>query len=458
MGDSGEAHVSEVDAFTMQLERDPLLRSTIVAVALYDRAPDWQILNDRIDRATRLSPTFREKLVASPWRLAPPRWVVDPDFDLSWHLRRVRVRESGGMAAVLTFARNAGMAAFDHDRPLWEFTLLEGLPEGRSALVMKVHHSLTDGIGGIQIATHVVDLERTPAHLGPLPDEPTAQHHGPLDALVDAASYSLRRAAGTARDVAGALPGAVVALRHPFAAAGSAASTAQSIARFVRPVLTTDSPLMTQRRLQWSYQTLDVPLDPLRQAARTIDGSINDGFLGGITGGLRRYHEHHGSPVERLRVAMPISVRTEHDPEGGNKVTLVRFEIPVGISDPVERMSIIDELCSRVRTERAIAYSNAIAGALNLLPISVTGGMLKHIDFLASNVRGFAADVYVGGARLEAFHAFGPTLGSAANITLMSYRATCHIGINTDAGAIPDPEVFVRCMREGFDEVLALAG
>ena len=96
-------------------------------------------------------------------------------------------------------------------------------------------------------------------------------------------------------------------------------------------------------------------------------------------------------------------------------------------------------------------------GALNLLPIAVTGGMLKHVDFLASNVPGFSADVYVGGARLEAFHAFGPTLGSAANVTLMSYRGTCHMGINTDTGAVPDPEVFARCMREGFDEVLALA-
>ena len=68
--------------------------------------------------------------------------------------------------------------------------------------------------------------------------------------------------------------------------------------------------------------------------------------------------------------------------------------------------------------------------------------MLKHVDFLASNVPGFDAAVYVGGARLEAFYPFGPTLGSAANVTLMSYRGTCNIGINTDAGAVPDPEVF----------------
>ncbi len=458
MNDHGEPHVSQVDAFTMQLERDPLLRSTIVAVALFDSTPDWRALNERIDRATRLTPTFREKLVSTPWRLAPPRWVVDPDFDLTWHVRRARIPESDGLPAVLSFARNAGMAAFDHDRPLWEFTLLEGLPHRRSALVMKVHHSLTDGIGGIQIAGHVIDLEREPAELGPLPAEPAAHHHGPLDALVDAASYNLRRAASAARDLARALPGAVAgSLRHPFNAASEAASTGRSIARFVRPVISTDSPIMTRRRLQWSYQTLDAPLEPLRQAARSIDGTLNDAFLGGITGGLRRYHELHGTTIDHLRVAMPISIRTEHDPEGGNKVTLMRFEIPVGISDPKERMAIIDERCSGMRTDRAIPYSNAIAGALNLLPIAVTGGMLKHVDFLASNVPGFTTDIYVGGAQLEAFYAFGPTLGSAANVTLMSYRSTCHIGINTDTGAVPDPEVFARCLREGFDEVLALA-
>jgi diacylglycerol O-acyltransferase len=81
--------------------------------------------------------------------------------------------------------------------------------------------------------------------------------------------------------------------------------------------------------------------------------------------------------------------------------------------------------------------------------------MLKHVDFLASNVPGFGDTVYVGGARLEAFYPFGPPIGSAANITLMSYRGTCHIGVNTDAGAVPDPDCFLDCVTQGFDEVVA---
>ena len=452
-----ERHLSDTDAFTMQLERDPLLRSTVVAVALLDQAPDWEVLHDRVERATRLAPTFREKLIQVPLQLAPPRWVIDADFDLSWHLRRARIPEGGGIPAVLTFARNVGMGAFDHDRPLWQITLLEGLPDNRAALVIKVHHALTDGIGGIQLATHVVDFERNGSVLGPVPELPVGRPRGPLDGVADAAIYTARRVTDSLHHLVTFAPGVVVhAVRHPVEVVTDAATTAASIARFVRPVTTTQSPVMTSRRLQWRYDVLDVPFAELHDAAHRGGGSLNDAFLAGITGGLRNYHDHHGRDVGTLRVTMPVSIREDDDPEGGNKVTLVRFEVPVGVTDPVERMQLIGARGRAARHERAIPYSNAIAATLNLLPITVTGGMLKHVDFLASNVPGFTGDVYIGGARLDAFYPFGPTLGAAVNFTLMSYGAVCNIGINTDAGAIPDPDILMDCLRRGFDEVLQI--
>ncbi len=249
-----------------------------------------------------------------------------------------------------------------------------------------------------------------------------------------------------------------VSCRDPIEATREAARTTVALARFVRPISTTLSPVMTERHLRWHYDTIDVPLAALKAAAKTIDGTVNDGFVGGVTGGLRRYHEKHGAPVETLRLTMPISIRREDDPEGGNRVTLVRFDVPVGLQDPAERMREIDRRCNELREDRAIPWSSAVAGVLNLLPSSITGGMLKHVDFLASNVPGFPDPVYVGGARMVAFYPFGPTLGSAANITLMSYRDTCHLGVNTDMGAVPDPELFVECLRDGFGEVLELAG
>lgn len=458
MPDLLQAHVRETDAFMFRMESDPLLRSTITAVIVFDREPEWDVLVDRVERATRLVPAFRAKLVSSPFGLAPPGWVLDADFELAWHLRRVDAPAPHTLDMVMEMARVAGMTAFDPARPLWEFTLVSGLADGQAALLMKVHHALTDGVGGIDLAAHVVDADRLPTDLGPMPGVPSGPTHGAAARLGDSLGFELSRWARTARSLVTAAPGATVQLvRHPVRTAASVAETASSIARFVRPVSTTMSPVMTERRLLWSFGTLDVPFAGLRAAGRSGDGTLNDAFLAGITGGLRRYHERHVSLVPSLRVAMPINTRKPEDPAGGNRITLVRFEVPVAEVDPRARMRALSRTCSAMRHESALPYSEAVAGVLNLLPISVTGGMLKHVDFLASNVPGFPVPVYIGGARVESFYAFGPTLGASANVTLMSYRGTCHVGVTTDHGAVPDPDVFLRCLAEGFDEVMATA-
>ena len=458
MSEELPSHLSDADTFTLQLERDPMLRSTIVAIATFDRTPKWAVLTDRIERASRLSPRFRMKLEPSALQLAPPRWVVDPEFDLRWHLRRARLPAHSGRDGLLEMARNTGMEAFDHDRPLWVFTLVEGLPDGRAALLMKVHHSLTDGIGGIQIAAHVIDLQREPADQGPMPDPPESAARGPLDAVAEPIGFQVGRALGTGADLARRLPGAAArAALRPVGTVGDAIDTTLAIANFVRPVLQPRSTVMTGRSLRWRYDELDVPFHELHDAARRVDCTLNDAFLSGIAGGMRRYHQHHGARVDQLRLTMPLSVRRPGEPEGGNRVTLVRFDLPVGHVNPGVRTVEIDRETHRVRADPAIPFSNLIASMLNLLPITVTGSMLKHVDLLASDVPGFRDEVFVGGARLESFHAFGPTLGSAVNFTLMSYVDTCHIGINTDQGAIPDPEVFLECLAEGFAEVTSMA-
>jgi len=456
-----EAHVRDTDVFTWRMERDPLLRSTIVAVSVFDRSPDWDVLCDRVERATRLTPTFRQRLAPSslPFGLSSPRWLFDADFDLAWHLRRVGAPAPGTLDAVLELARVIGMAAFDPARPMWEFTLVEDLADGRAALVMKVHHALTDGIGGIQLAAHVVDLERTTADLGPMPPVPTAPHHDQVDLVREALGHELRRVVDAVVGGVSGLPAtAASAVRHPVGTVSSALATARSVARFVAPVTATLSPVMVERRLAWRYGVLDLSFEALHDAARAVDGTVNDAFVAGVTGGLRRYHERHHAAVDELHMSMPISVRAADDLAAGNRVTLMRFVVPVGEADPAARMRQVDELCVGLRVEPSIPYSNTVAAVLNLLPAAVTGGMLKHVDVLASNVPGFPDAVYVGGAKVEAFYPLGPTIGSSANITLMSYDGRCCIGVNTDDGAVPDPEDFLECLRQGFDEVAAVAG
>ena len=458
-------HVRQTDAFAWNMERDPLLRSTIVAVATFDRAPDWDELLDRMERATRLSPDFRRRLVPSPLKLAPPRFVVAPDFELDWHVRRISAPPPCTLDTVLDFARTAGMAAFDPARPLWECTLVEGLADGSAAIVLKVHHSLTDGIGGIQIAQHLVDLVPGSTDLGPMPELPDgddrnrATSTGPLGDLVEALGWDLTFVAAAGLRRLGRLPtDAVRAVRHPHQAMAGALDDVRSIAAFVRPVTRTLSPLMTRRRLSWRYGIIELGTDDLKRAGHAAGGTLNDAFIGGVTGGLRRYHHQLRRPIDRLKLTMPISLRTDDDPEGGNRVTIVRFDVPVATLDPVARMRGIRTASERQRHEPALAYSEWIAGALNLMPSAVLGGMLKHVDFLASNVPGLPDTVWLAGARLDGFYAFGPTLGASANVTLMSYGDTCGVGVNVDTGAVSSPELFLDCLVAGFEEVLDAGG
>ena len=193
-------------------------------------------------------------------------------------------------------------------------------------------------------------------------------------------------------------------------------------------------------------------------AAHVAGAKHNDAFIASVTGGLRHYHERHDAQVEELRLTMPISIRKANDPIGGNRITLIRFKVPVGVADPGERMAEIHRRSDSVKADRSLPFTNAIAGALNLLPRAYIGGMLKHVDFLASNVPGIRVPLYLAGARVDSFYGFGPTIGAALNVTLMSYCDRCFVAVNIDTGAIRDPDVLMDCLRNGFDEVLAVGG
>jgi diacylglycerol O-acyltransferase / wax synthase len=280
---------------------------------------------------------------------------------------------------------------------------------------------------------------------------------------VDLARAGIARSVGRGAGlVGGGITGACSttwrALRAPRAVVSDAVETARSIARTVAPVRDTLSPVMRRRGLRRALDVVELPLADLKRAAAQADGSVNDGFLAGLAGGLRIYHERHGAMADMLRVTLPISIRRPDDPPGGNRITLIRFAVPVGEPDPAVRVREMERRCRAARDERSLPYTDAIAGTLNLLPPGVVGGMLKHVDFVASDVPGFTFPVSLAGAPLERYVAFGPTIGTAVNVTLLSYLGTCGVGVTMDSAAVSDPDRFVDCLRAGFDEVLALGG
>lgn len=459
MDNHAERFMRETDAFTWRMEGDPQLRSTIVSIAWLASAPDVDRVVERLAWATHLLPSFRMLVVEPPARLAPPRWALSPDFDLHWHLRRVEAPAPHTPDTVLELARVAATTGFDPAHPLWEFTIVENLAGGRAALLMKVHHALTDGVGGMELAPLLFDIEQRPPPRLPEPGGPRGEHLTPATLVGQSVAHQAGRLAGLVRHQVGAAPSAAVrAVRHPLRTAGDVVATAASVAKTVAPVASTLSPLMTERSLGRHLDVLTVALADLKAAAAAGEGTVNDAFLAAVTGGLARYHARYGRAVDELRVTVPISIRTEADPIGGNRITLQRFTVPVSVDDPGDRLRAVGARCRVARRERSLSHTNAIAGALNVLPAGVVGGILKHVDFVASNVPAFPWPVHLAGAEVERFVAWGPTIGAAVNVTLLSYNGRCCIGITADTAAVPHADVLTDCLAEGFEEVLDLGG
>jgi diacylglycerol O-acyltransferase / wax synthase len=239
------------------------------------------------------------------------------------------------------------------------------------------------------------------------------------------------------------------------------ARTVQSTGKLLRPARVPLSPVMTARGLSRRLDTFDLALADVMAAAHATGATLNDAFLAGLAGGMRRYHGLHGTSPAKLRVTMPINLRRADDELGNNKFTPVRFSLPIATPDAAERMHELGAIARTWRREPALPLTELIAGGLNRLPVEVTtsifGAMLKSIDFVATNVPGIPRRSFLAGAEVIREYAFAPPSGSAFSVALLSHVDHCCFGINIDTTAVPDPDVLVRCLREGFDEVLAVA-
>ncbi len=214
--------------------------------------------------------------------------------------------------------------AFDRDRPLWELTLVEGLEDGEAALIVKFHHCLSDGVGGMRMLEVIADPQREPLYLGPMPPAPPGDTPDQLAQVTGAVGAMAAQLTGLARRGAeAAIPALIRSARNPFGLARDTATMARSVHRMAAPSSGVMSPVMRDRSMTRHPAMMEISLDALKKAAKTADGTVNDAYLAVVTGGLRRYHESHGATVEYLRAVIPISLRTAQD-TGWGPLTLQR--------------------------------------------------------------------------------------------------------------------------------------
>jgi len=511
--------MSDFEALMWQLEKSPLLANTMANVTILDRPPDRRRFQATMRSAVQKVPRLHSRAVPAPGRLANPMWVDDPEFDLDHHLRWVNLGGHGTRDDLYEFVATITRQPFDRERPLWDFVIVEGLEGGRAAMVQRMHHTITDGEGGIRLSVAFLDLERTPEDTrngrgdattndpgnarpteagsgdhtadGATADGATADGATGDEATADEATTDgatgreapgeptmlgeAARALGhTVRTRSGQLVGAIGSAgnmaRHPTDAAEFARSAARQVVMPNRC-----SPLWTQRSLQRWYGTTTLDLARVKEAAHALGGSVNDFFVAGAAAGAAAYHVRHGAPVEHLRVSMPISVRhgaNKREPAdgaakadamaGGNAFSPAQTLLPTSPIDPAAQFRAVHDTLGTAKAERALGVVDGAAPVLNLLPTAAlvaTGERATaSVDFVVSNVRAAPFDLYIAGALMEANYPVGPLAGTAFNITTMSYRGQLFIGLHVDPVAVEDPAGLLADIDAAYDALFAAAG
>lgn len=448
--------MSDAEGLMWRLEKDPHLSSTFGTVMLLDQAPDFDSIRRRMERTALAIPRLRQRVLPSPAYLSPPTWVDDPDFDIDLHVRRIACPKPGTLRQVLDLASLVVADPFDRTRPLWQFTVVEGMRGGKAALIQKMHHTITDGERGVELSLQYLDFERDapePTPIDPLTAERIeATQPSPAETIRDLLAGTMRIPIGIAKQVRDLLadPAAI-----PDAST-AAAKTMRGVLSQLSDTEASRSPLWARRSLQRRVETARAPFRATKDAAKRLGGTLNTAFLTAAADAASAYHIEMGMPVESLRASMAISTRT--DDSGSNAFTLARLLVPTSDMPIAERFLAIDEATRAARESTKDAGLDTLAAVTTALPTSLITRLARQqsntIDFATSNVKGSPVPVYVAGAQLLEIYPIGPLGGVAFNLTLMSYLGSLDMALNIDTAAVESPELLAACLDRSFKKLL----
>jgi len=466
--------MTDVEALMWRLEKDRHLSSTFANVMILDRAPDLALLRDRMNRATAVAPRLRQVVRAAPGGFGSPTWADDPDFDVRWHVRHLALPQPGTMRQLQDLVALVASDPFDRARPLWQFTVVDGLLDGRAALIQKLHHTFADGVASIALAMHIFDLERSPANR-PQPDA-DGDLDGDRDARRSTAATNERETTSSDKPDDGDPIAALLSelARVPLAmlrdvrdrVADQSMAPREQAAEMLRALAaelgdsdSARSPLWTSRSLRRRMEVLDAPLDEMRLACTALGGTLNAGFVTVVAHAAGRYHDTLGAPIESLRASMAVSTRTLDS--GANAFALARLLVPTAAMPLSERFAAITESLAVVRERDHRTGFETLARLAGLVPTSLLTRIARSqgqsVDVATSNVRGPEVPLFVAGSKVLALHPLGPLGGAAINVTLIGHDRRFDMGVHIDEAAVADPALLLKCLRESVSELCASA-
>ena len=441
--------MSGSDALLWSISADPVMRPTIVALMVLDGRPDWAEVRARVTEMTETVPRLRSCAVSRPLGRGRPQFVKDENFALDMHLRHIRLPEHGTLRDVFDMAQAMATSGFDSALPLWEAVLVEEPDADRSVLVMKVHHALIDGVGGLAVLARLFDPigqgSRAGVEAGPTAEAPEPRpRHCALD-----------RVPGLACAVH-SVGGALEMVMHPMRSVGRVAAVGGSVGRLMAPARRPMSPIMTGRSFRRHVEILDLDLRIIKRAARAWEGTLNDVFVTSVVRGLTLYHAQHGVTARGFRVLMPVSVRDSADREAGNHFVPARFVIPVH-SDISDSVAEVRRSAEQWKHAPGLAVSDVLATGLSALPAGLSrnlwSSMLMGDDLCITNIPGPPLQTYLAGVAVEGIYAVTPPSGAALSVSFVSTAERACVTITTDTAAVHDSPKLAGCIEDGFSEV-----
>ena len=423
--------------------------------------PSYEEVLEGIESRLHLVPRYRQKLAFPRLQAGRPVWVDDPTFNLEYHVRHTALPQPGELDQLRLLAGRIYSQRLDRSKPLWETWLVQGLADGRFALITKTHHSMIDGIAGVDLASVLFDTTPVPREVEP---EPWTPHPQPTAAeliadgvkdFVQAPLSAAGRALGAIQD-----PGrAVHGVREAAEGLGEVAWANLNPA----PRTPLNVPIGPHRRVRWASSRLE----DYKRVKNSLGGTVNDVVLAVMAGALRRWLRSRGVDTKgvELRALVPVSIRTEDERDKlGNRIAAMRGPLPVYAEDPVDRLRIVTEAMTGLKESKQALGAEVIAGLTGFAPPTILA-QASRLNFstrlfnvIVTNVPGPQFPLYMHGRELQELVplAFLPE-NHALAVAIMSYNGGITTGLLADYDAMPDLELVADALEESLAELLEAA-
>jgi diacylglycerol O-acyltransferase / wax synthase len=455
--------LSEGDALFLYLERQGMPLH-IASVAVFDGVISLADCIEFVGAKLPLIPRYYQRVVIPPLNLGLPAWEYDPEFDIHNHIREVRLKR-GTDADLKAAAARILSVTMDRRHPLWDLTLMQGLEGDHSALVVRVHHCLADGIAGVGIMNVLMDAEpivHAPPKKTPRFRRPPQRDAGtfPVDGLIN--SY-IKRVMVMQSEVVELLKRALAQTEQD-----SPSDVERLLPELPTPAERLPFNLVCRgpQKIAWG----EIPMEQIKTVREVTGTTVNDVMITVLTAALRRYAELLGAKLKgrHLRIAAPVNTRGDGSPgDLGNRISFVSVSVPLGVRNPRKLLAAVQGRMQSLKIGHAAEFVALAGGLLGMIPPplqALAGPMVSQLPIslcntICTNVRGPQAPLYLLGHKMLRSYPYVPIGGEMGlNCAMLSYNGTAYFGFTGDAQAAPRLHRLEKFLSLSFAELQKAVG